>query len=395
MHSMRNRAARERPRICFPLCGDEIGGSHLSVLGLLKRLDRNRFDPVVLVESAEGRIANLMRSADVRVEVAAAGAALRHGRSVGLQELARIGRCSGALARQLARQGIDLVHLNDGRSCATWSLATKMSGAKLVWHHRGSPNSRGLRLVAPHLADAVVSVSRFALGPAERKLRRARVVYSPISAQLSLNRTEARARLVAELGCPPETFIVGFFGVLIPRKRPFAFIDAVAAMQRIEPGTPVVGALFGEPLEIDESALAEHARARGAESAIRLMGFRYPGIDWIAGCDLLMVPAVDEPLGRTLAEAMLVGTSIVATRSGGNAEALEEGRFGTLVEPDDAEAMARAALSLRADSERRNAAVHAAAIAAHRRFGEQHHATAIMDLYEDVLSTRSRERRWR
>jgi glycosyltransferase involved in cell wall biosynthesis len=268
-----------------------------------------------------------------------------------------------------------------------------MSGAKLVWHHRSSPKSRGLRLVAPHLADAVVSVSRFALGPAERRLRRARVIYSPINAHLSLNRAEARARLVEELGCPPETFLVGFFGVLIARKRPFAFIDAIAAMRHIEPGTPVVGAIFGEPLEIDEAALAHHSKACSAESAIRLMGFRYPGIDWIAGCDLLLVPAVDEPLGRTLAEAMLVGTPIVATRSGGNAEALEDGKFGTLVEPDDAEAMARAALLLRADSERSNAAAHAAAVAAQRRFGERHHATAIMDLYDEVLGTRSEPHR--
>jgi glycosyltransferase involved in cell wall biosynthesis len=67
---------------------------------------------------------------------------------------------------------------------------------------------------------------------------------------------------------------------------------------------------------------------------VKLMGYRSPGPFWIAACDQLVVPAVGEPFGRTLVEAMLVGTPVVAARSGGNMEALEGG-MGLLVEPDD------------------------------------------------------------
>src|SRR3546814_8094871 len=55
-----------------------------------------------------------------------------------------------------------------------------------------------------------------------------------------------------------------------------------------------------------------------------------------------MVPAIDEPFGRTLIEAMLVGTPIVATRSGGNIEALRDGDIGQLVQPESASALAAA-----------------------------------------------------
>src|SRR3546814_18022838 len=69
------------------------------------------------------------------------------------------------------------------------------------------------------------------------------------------------------------------------------------------------------------------------------MGWRTPGVRWIAACDMLMVPAIDEPFGRTLIEAMLVGTPIVATRSGGNIDALRDGDIGQLVQPESASAL--------------------------------------------------------
>src|SRR3546814_20713964 len=82
---------------------------------------------------------------------------------------------------------------------------------------------------------------------------------------------------------------------------------------------------------------------------VRFMGWRTPGVRWIAACDMLMVPAIDEPFGRTLIEAMLVGTPIVATRSGGNIEAFRDGAIGQLVQPESARAPA-AALQLHCHS---------------------------------------------
>src|SRR3546814_19247483 len=67
---------------------------------------------------------------------------------------------------------------------------------------------------------------------------------------------------------------------------------------------------------------------------VRLMGWRTPGVRWIAACDMLMVPAIDEPFGRTLIVDMLVGTPIVATRTGGIIEALRDGDLGQLVQTE-------------------------------------------------------------
>lgn len=377
--------AERRTKICFPFCGDLIGGSHISVLGLLSNLDRSRFDPLVVVEEPQGEIARMMRDADVDIATAGPLPAPRHGEHAGLRDAFGIVRASGMLARLLREHAVDIVHTNDGRTHATWALAAKRAGAKLVWHHRGAPDARGLRFIAPRIADAVVSVSAFALGKAGTRIRRARVIHSPFDTDIRVDRQAMRAALLDELGCSADTRLIAFFGVLIPRKRPLLFVEAVAALRRLAPDLPVQGLVFGTPLEIDEAMVRKHAELHGVSDAIRLMGFRYPGAEWIAACDLLVVPAVDEPFGRTLIESMLVDTPIVASRSGGNIEALQEGRLGVLVAPEDPDALAVGARDLLRDEKRYAALAVAARAHALGHFGENRHAEAVMALYDELV----------
>ena len=49
------------PLVCFPFVGNLVGGSHISALGLIKRLDPARYRPLVLVQHREGEIADLCR----------------------------------------------------------------------------------------------------------------------------------------------------------------------------------------------------------------------------------------------------------------------------------------------------------------------------------------------
>jgi glycosyltransferase involved in cell wall biosynthesis len=101
-----------------------------------------------------------------------------------------------------------------------------------------------------------------------------------------------------------------------------------------------------------------------------------------------MVPAIDEPFGRTLIEAMLVGTPVVATASGGNIEAIRDGHNGLLVPPENAEALAEGCRSLLADVGRHRAIAETARAQARARFGEMAHANAVMALYGEMLASR-------
>ena len=115
------------------------------------------------------------------------------------------------------------------------------------------------------------------------------------------------------------------------------------------------------------------------------MGFRYPPESWMAASDLLLVTAVDEPFGRTLIEAMLLGTPVIAADSGGNPEAIEDGRTGFLVAPDDIAGFAARAAELLRDQARWRAIGATAQADARSRFGLERHAQAIMAIYDRML----------
>ncbi|AKH42841.1 glycosyltransferase involved in cell wall biosynthesis [Altererythrobacter atlanticus] len=383
-------AAGGKPlRICFPFTGDAIGGSHLSALGLLCELDRERFQPLVVVQYPDGKIARLFREHGIEVVCPFDWPELPFNQRIGLNAIKAAIAQLGPQIRFLRENRIDIVHSNDGRTHVAWALAAKAAGAKLLWHHRGNPDARGLRYAAPLLADRVLTVSEFALPRPGlfSAANKAQVVHSPFDTDIRVNRAEARAALIKELGVPPETLLVAYSGVFVDRKRPLLFIDAIRRMRELAPDRPVMGLMFGaaEVPEMDEAMQARIAES-GLGDTLRLMGWRTNGTYWIAASDVLMIPAVDEPFGRTLVEAMLVGTPIVATRSGGNVEALRDGDIGKLVEPENPTALAEATLAL-AESDMR-ALAEKARTDALTRFGIDLHCRQVSQAYDSMMGRR-------
>src|SRR3546814_5237200 len=88
----------------------------------------------------------------------------------------------------------------------------------------------------------------------------------------------------------------------------------------------------------------------------------------------------------TLIEAMLVGTPIVATRSGGNIEALRDGDIGQLVQPESASALAAACQRYCDSPAFAKSMADRARTDACSRFGEDAHARQIMAIYDRMLS---------
>jgi glycosyltransferase involved in cell wall biosynthesis len=382
-----SRARTAEPvTICYPLAGDSLGGSHHSLLGLLRLLDRTRYRPLVVVEKSDGRLAEFFREFDQLTDPAPPRRSFEAGRSFGLGQFLTTLTGIRRRARLLRDHGAAIVHSNDGRSHATWSLAAKLAGSRLVWHHRGDPTARGLRMLAPWVADQIVTVSRFALPRSRRSraARHARVVFSPFDTAITADRAAMRGRLVTELGLASDTLICGYFGLFVDRKRPLGFVEAVAELKAIS-DRPVAGVMFGEAEHRDiAEQLAECLSRPDLAGVVHVMGYRSPGWEWIAACDVLLVPAVDEPLGRTLVEAMLVGTPVIASDSGGNPEAILPGT-GILVPPDQPGAMALACRNLSQRPERIAQITENAKKSAVERFTANRHVTEIEAIYYELL----------
>jgi glycosyltransferase involved in cell wall biosynthesis len=102
-----------------------------------------------------------------------------------------------------------------------------------------------------------------------------------------------------------------------------------------------------------EEAYKKEVRALGCEDIVSFLGFRKDSPDLMAAADLLVLPSVAEAFGLVLAEALYVGTPVVATRVGGIPEIIDDGVDGVLVAPGDSKALADAITGLLNNSERR------------------------------------------
>jgi glycosyltransferase involved in cell wall biosynthesis len=377
----------KRPTLCFPLAGDSLGGSHHSLRGLLQLLDQKKYRILVVVEVPGGKLSEFFNAFEQCADPAAPRKSFTADKRMGPLKFATT--LTGLLKRRrfLREHHVRIVHTNDGRSHATWALAAKAAGARLLWHHRADPQARGLRFLAPWVADQIVTVSRFSLpqGNTSRAVRDAKVIFSPFDTDIVVDRVAQRAKLCRELMLPDDAFIVGFFGNLIDRKRPVMFVDAISQLQTMIEN-PVYGLVFGEAEDkAMEREIEQRTLELGLRHQIRLMGYRSPGSDWIAACDVLSVPAVGEPLGRTLIEAMVVGTPVVATRSGGNPEAILDG-LGILVEPDDPTDMARGCAKIARGFEGEAAMIAEAKVSAASRFTRTRHLRSVEQVYERLLA---------
>jgi glycosyltransferase involved in cell wall biosynthesis len=373
--------------VCFPFVGHcPVGGSHVSAAKLIQNLDPKRYRPLAVLHELDGDVATLLRAAGIPFEPAPHEGFLA-GRGVAA-DAAFLFSETWRFARFLRGRGVRIVHTNDGATHATWAMPTWFGGAKLLWHHRKDPEAKGLRFVAPWAADRVLSVSRFSaprpgLFSAARKCT---VVHSPFDTGAApVDRGASRRHLTDELGCPPDTAVVGFFGNLIKRKRPLVFVDTIAELRKRAPDLPLVAPIFGQDTDGMTAAIEERAVAKGVADCVHLMGFRFPPEQWMAACDVLLVPAVAEPFGRTLIEAMLLGTVVVAAASGGNLEAIRDGCTGFLARPDDGAALAEPTLRVLTSPDLRKSVVSAAQEEAVARFGLRQHADAVMAVYDTML----------
>lgn len=381
-------ATDDRPTLCFPLAGDSLGGSHHSLLGLLRQLDPGKYRILVVVEQPGGKLSKVFADFTQLADPAAPRKAFAAGKPLGLLKFITTFKGVIGRARFLRQHDVQIVHTNDGRSHATWTLPAKLAGTRLLWHHRADPKARGLNYLAPWAADQIVSVSRFSLPPGKTtgSLRNAEVVFSPFDTDLAVDRETQRFRLRSELALTEDVFIVGFFGNLIDRKRPLMFVEAIAQLQRLI-ARPVCGVIFGEAEDPTiEQEINRRISLLGLCEQVQLMGYRSPGAEWIAACDVLAVPAVGEPLGRTLVEAMVVGTPVVATRSGGNTEALLDG-MGILVPPDDPTAMAKGCAQVAEQTSALAGMIEQARISAKTRFTSTEHLRAIEQIYRRLLTS--------
>ena len=152
-----------------------------------------------------------------------------------------------------------------------------------------------------------------------------------------------------ELGLASDALIVVYAGRLWPGKGLLDLWEAFRAC--IERHPRAILLLAGEG-EMGAELIRRRAEVPWG-AAIQLLGYRDDLPRILAAADLFVLPSHREALGIVLLEAMTAGLPVVATRTGGIPEVVEDGRTGILVPPENPERLAEALLTLLGDASMR------------------------------------------
>jgi len=179
----------------------------------------------------------------------------------------------------------------------------------------------------------------------------------------------------------PDGPVVCAVARLVPVKGLHHLIEAAPAVLRDCPAARFLLVGDGER----RLALEAQVRARGLQDRIVFTGYREDASSVMAGTDLVVLPSINEGMGRVLVMAMALGKPIVATRVGGVAELLGEGEAGLLVPPRDPAALAEAITALLRDPQQARRLGEAGRRRA-PRYSAEAMLEALVKLYREVMA---------
>ena len=324
--------------------GELFGGVERHILGLLTGLQSHGVDALLI----------LFHDGELAAQV----------RSQGIDPIILPGRnrstwsTSQVLAEILRRRQIRVVHVHGYKATVICALAHRRHQFVMVKTVHGLPEPmagrplHALRDKFYHSLDAIAT-----------RMADSTVCY--VTEELRLQQARAHSRLLTtvipngvanmdkvQFQRPPDLcedwFNLAIVGRLDTVKGHHVAIEAIS-----NPNVPEDVHLQIIGVGPTEAELRELVNARGVADRVHFLGFRRNVYDYLAHCDVLLMPSLHEGLPYTLLEAMALKTPIIASRVGGLAEVLEEGITGLLPPQGNSASLAIAIVKLQHDTEYR------------------------------------------
>ena len=196
--------------------------------------------------------------------------------------------------------------------------------------------------VSEHTSDHVVEVEG---APREKVL----TIYNGIDFdRVKPSDDDFRKRIRQEFAAE-DKFLILTTGRLHPEKGYLYLFPAVAKLKKLT-NKPFVWLIAGKgPLESDFRQCVSNL---GCDDVIKFIGFLKDIPDLMSTADVFVLPSVAEAFGVVFAEAIYLGTPIVATKIGGIPEIVTDGVDGILIPPADSDALANTLADLIAHPEK-------------------------------------------
>ena len=362
---------RPTPILVISNHGHIVGGGELSLMDLLRGLDRGRWAPALVVPE-DGGVASRGRDLGIPVHVIALPTLRLPGPGV-----FRTVKALGQLARRI---GAALIHANGSRAMVYGGLAGRVLGRPAIWHVRIAERDAALDHVLCVLATGVIATSRAVARRFSWAPRKVRIIPNGIDLVRFTPRPPS-GTLGAVLGVPPSAPVALSIGRFVAEKGYRYLLDAAARIERTKPGVHWILVGDGEL----KSELVAHARRLGLESQVHFTGWRDDVPEVLALCDVFVLPSESEGFGRVLVEAMAMAKVVVATAVGGIPEIVLDGATGILVPSAAPAPLADAVRALLDDPARAARLAAAGRVRAESAFSLAAHVDAVERMYAEVL----------
>ena len=328
-------------RVLYIITGLGTGGAEVMLLKLLERLDRRRYEPMVI---------SLTTTGNIGPQIAALGIPVR-----ALEMVPGLPSPSVFLnlLRLIRQFKPDIVHTWLYHADLFGGLAARLVGIKNVcWGIRSSSlgtaktywMTRAVRRVCALLSYVIPqhiflnseTASRIhaSIGYARRKM-----CVVPNGFDLSRFQPDeaARSRVRASIGCPDDAPLAGMVGRFDILKNHSGFISAMALVRQQMPELHLV--MVGKSVDHDNKDLMRSVTQAGLSVNLHLLGARDDVPELMAALDVLVCPSHAEAFPNVVGEAMATGVPCVATDVGDCAYLI--GDTGHVVPVGDVSGLAR------------------------------------------------------
>jgi len=388
-------SARGIAKVVLALPGLAVGGTERHVATLACRLDRRRFEPILVCTSTGGPLEKALAGAGVPVHVLGfRGLTASPSRAVQRMFLAAdVVRRFAAILRS-ARA--DVLHAFLPEACVLGAAAGRLAGTRAIVVSKRAmcdykvehPWYAFLENFANIAADAITVNSVAVQEDVQKKER-----FTGKKIRLVYNGTESPADPPwnrpgpppEDIDAPPGAVLVTYVANLRDGKGHLCLVEA--AREVLAECPAVLFLLVGrEGKEAEE--VRRRIREAGLEGKILLAGPRQDVSAILRATTVVAHPGEQEGFSNAILEAMALGLPVVAARAGGNPEAVDDGETGILFPAGDAAALARGIVGLLRDPARAREMGEAARQRVRDRFTTGGMVSNVERLYEDLLAGR-------
>jgi glycosyltransferase involved in cell wall biosynthesis len=334
------RVASERIRLLKFVTLFALGGTERQVTTLANGLDGSRFDLSLACLRREGDLMAQMERLPSSPPI-----------EYGVTNLynARAFRERLRFAQDLRARGIQIVHTYNFYPNVFAIPAARLARAPVIVasiRDMGvylTPLQIHVQRIVCRLADRVVvnaDAVRGWLADQGYDARKVEVIKNGVDLT-RFTRARGRSALRQELGLPAHSPLVAVISRISPSKGLEYFLQAatIVAAERPDVRFLIVGEAEPRDQEYRKGLVAYAQRLGLARRAI-FTGLRHDVPEVLSEVALSVLPSLSEGLSNVLLESMATGIPVVATRVGGNPEAVEDGLTGILVPPRDTGALA-------------------------------------------------------